>query len=264
MIAIVWVVSAVISLAPILGWKDDDFDRRITEEKRCLVSQDIAYQIFATMFSFYGPSALVLILYYRIYLVAKKRIRRKSSSAAKGKAKVRRPHSCPPVPTTCISSTEMTTMTYNISSSNGSGSSDNSYQILVSANSRHLLLPPHPYQVTTSGHLSHNGHNGHNNNTNGTPIVPDFISGASTSDALEQLEQLEVPSVSEFQRDSCSSNSNNVSFDATSTVNGQDKAKPLALKRLKFRRKCINDREVENKRERKAAKTLAIITGIVS
>lgn len=65
MIAIVWVVSAVISLAPILGWKDDDFDRRISEEKRCLVSQDIAYQIFATMFSFYGPSALVLILYYR-------------------------------------------------------------------------------------------------------------------------------------------------------------------------------------------------------
>ena len=277
MIATVWIVSAVISLAPILGWKDSDFDRRIEEEKRCLVSQDISYQIFATMFSFYGPSALVLILYYRIYLVAKKRIRRKSSSAAK--ARVRRPHSCPPVPNTYISSTEMTTMTYNISSSNGSNASSDgmgsahSYQILVSTNSRHLLIPPQPYQMTTN-HLTisnHNNHSNHNHlktehNSNGSvvapAIAPDFISGASTSDCLEQLD---VPSI-EFQRDSNSSNSNNVSFDATNLsndkTNGGTKIKPQPLKRLKFRRKCINEREVENKRERKAAKTLAIITGI--
>ncbi|CAG2175895.1 unnamed protein product, partial [Oppiella nova] len=263
MIAVVWVVSAVISLAPILGWKDSDFDRRIQEEKRCLVSQDISYQIFATMVSFYGPSTLVLILYYRIYLVAKKRIRRKSSSAVK--AKCRRPHSCPPVPNTYISSTEMTTMTYNISSSNGSNASSdngsaNSYQILVSAHSRHLLLPPQPYQSTTTPCV--------NGTSTSNPIVSDFISCASTSDCLEQLD---VPSI-ELQRDSNSSNSNNVSFDDHSThvsnghsnghSNGGPKSRAQPLKRLKFRRKCINEREVENKRERKAAKTLAIITGI--
>ncbi|CAG2114023.1 unnamed protein product [Medioppia subpectinata] len=120
MIAVVWVVSAVISLAPILGWKDSDFERRINEEKRCLVSQDVSYQIFATMFSFYGPSALVLILYYRIYLVAKKRIRRKSSGGVRAKGHKRLGCAAQAhhqsVPNTYISGTEMTTMTYNISS----------------------------------------------------------------------------------------------------------------------------------------------------
>jgi len=243
MILTVWIISAVITLGPILGWKDIDFVRRIEEEKKCLVSQDVSYQIFATLLSFYGPSALVLILYYRIYLVAKKRIRRKSSSAVNRRA--RRPNSCPPVGNALISSTEMTTITYNISSSNASSEngSANSYQILVSTNSRHLLLPPQPFPPAV----------------NTTAIVPDFISTASTSDYLEVLD---------VQRDSTSSNSNNLSFDSsngtTIHINGdsnQHKSRSQPLKRLKFKKKSTNAREVENKRERKAAKTLAIITG---
>jgi 5-hydroxytryptamine receptor 1 len=257
MIITVWVISAVISLAPILGWKDSDFNRRIEEEKKCLVSQDISYQIFATVFSFYGPSALVLILYYRIYLVAKKRIRRKSSSAVNRKQG--RPNSCPSAPNTYTSSTEMTTMTCNISSSNASSDngSSSSYQILVSTNTRHLL-PPQPYPPVINTTAT-------NTTTNTTSIVPDFISGASTSDYLEVLE---VPSI-EFQKDSNSSVSvNNNSFDLSNCaiihINGDPnvhKLRSQPLKRLKMRKKAANEREIVNKRERKAAKTLAIITG---
>ncbi|XP_055939221.1 5-hydroxytryptamine receptor 2B-like [Argiope bruennichi] len=76
-IALVWGVAFLVSFAPILGWKDDKFLYRIQEEKRCLLSQDIGYQIFATCATFYVPLVLILILYWRIYQVARRRIRRR-------------------------------------------------------------------------------------------------------------------------------------------------------------------------------------------
>ncbi|GIY33076.1 5-hydroxytryptamine receptor [Caerostris darwini] len=44
---------------------------------RCLLSQDMGYQIFATCATFYAPLVIILILYWRIYLVARGRIRRR-------------------------------------------------------------------------------------------------------------------------------------------------------------------------------------------
>ncbi|KFM77404.1 5-hydroxytryptamine receptor 2B, partial [Stegodyphus mimosarum] len=43
----------------------------------CLVSQDSGYQIFATCATFYVPLVAILILYWQIYQVARKRIRHK-------------------------------------------------------------------------------------------------------------------------------------------------------------------------------------------
>lgn len=54
LIVAVWVVSLGISLAPQLGWKDPDYLDRIADGT-CLVSQDPAYQIFATCATFYLP-----------------------------------------------------------------------------------------------------------------------------------------------------------------------------------------------------------------
>ncbi|KPM04478.1 5-hydroxytryptamine receptor 2B-like protein [Sarcoptes scabiei] len=68
MIFLIWLISLVISLAPILGWRDQDFYQRI-EHKQCLLSQDVAYQIFATFASFYLPLLLILLLYWRIFQV---------------------------------------------------------------------------------------------------------------------------------------------------------------------------------------------------
>lgn len=82
MILIVWVVAVMVSLAPILGWKDPGFNERI-DQKQCLVSQDIAYQFFATMATFYVPLIVILVLYWRIFQTARKRIRRKVENAAR-------------------------------------------------------------------------------------------------------------------------------------------------------------------------------------
>lgn len=88
MIAAVWSVSLLISLAPILGWKDPDFLKRIETEKVCLISQDIAYQIFATVSSFYAPLVVILFLYWRIYKVSTKE-KKKKCSKKRSKKKIR-------------------------------------------------------------------------------------------------------------------------------------------------------------------------------
>ncbi|KAH9397017.1 G-protein coupled receptor [Tyrophagus putrescentiae] len=73
-ILLIWLFSGVISLGPMLGWKDADFEERIIHQKLCLVSQAMSYQVFATVFSFYAPSALLCFLYYRIFKVAQSRL----------------------------------------------------------------------------------------------------------------------------------------------------------------------------------------------
>lgn len=44
MIFMVWFAAVVVSLAPQFGWKDPGYLSRIEEEK-CMVSQDVAYQV---------------------------------------------------------------------------------------------------------------------------------------------------------------------------------------------------------------------------
>lgn len=82
MIAVIWCVSTLISAAPLMGWKDTEWHGRVHKNKICLVSQDLYYQVFATMTSFYLPLGVILILYWRIYQAARKRIRRKIGARA--------------------------------------------------------------------------------------------------------------------------------------------------------------------------------------
>jgi 5-hydroxytryptamine receptor 1 len=69
MIIAVWTVAGIVSIAPLFGWKDPEFVIRIEQEKRCLISQDIGYQIFATIATFYGPLIFILALYWKIFQV---------------------------------------------------------------------------------------------------------------------------------------------------------------------------------------------------
>lgn len=69
-IIIIWTISLIISIAPILGWKDPEFEFRLQVQKICLISQDTGYQIVATFASFFGPIIVVLILYWKIFKVS--------------------------------------------------------------------------------------------------------------------------------------------------------------------------------------------------
>lgn len=80
MIVVVWGVALVVSLAPQIpqfGWKDPDYLYRINVKKQCLVSQDLGYQIFATSSTFYVPLLVIFVLYWKIFQTARKRIRKR-------------------------------------------------------------------------------------------------------------------------------------------------------------------------------------------
>ncbi|XP_015608968.1 5-hydroxytryptamine receptor [Cephus cinctus] len=76
LVVAVWVVSLGVSLAPQLGWKDPEYLDRIANGT-CLLSQDPAYQIFATCATFYVPLLVILFLYWRIFQAARRRIRKR-------------------------------------------------------------------------------------------------------------------------------------------------------------------------------------------
>ncbi|XP_034247651.1 5-hydroxytryptamine receptor-like [Thrips palmi] len=84
MILVVWLVAFMVCIAPMLGWKDPGWDERVTLDQECMVSQDIAYQIFATASSFYLPLLVILGLYWRIFQTARRRIRRRVQTSAVG------------------------------------------------------------------------------------------------------------------------------------------------------------------------------------
>ncbi|VDK73406.1 unnamed protein product [Litomosoides sigmodontis] len=76
MLGIIWFLSLLISLAPMFGWKDNDFYRRVMEQHVCLISQQISYQIFSTATAFYIPLCAIISIYYKIMRAAKSRFKR--------------------------------------------------------------------------------------------------------------------------------------------------------------------------------------------
>ncbi|CAF4278465.1 unnamed protein product [Rotaria socialis] len=74
MIAGVWILSALVSLPPILGWGRPSENLPI-----CQVNPKLHYQVFATMLSFYIPLIAVLIIYANIYRTARTAMDSRSS-----------------------------------------------------------------------------------------------------------------------------------------------------------------------------------------
>uniref|UniRef100_A0A2I3GKC3 G-protein coupled receptors family 1 profile domain-containing protein n=1 Tax=Nomascus leucogenys TaxID=61853 RepID=A0A2I3GKC3_NOMLE len=74
MIALTWVLSALIALAPLLfGW-GEVYDARL---QRCQVSQEPSYAVFSTCGAFCLPLGVVLFVYWKIYKAAEFRFGRR-------------------------------------------------------------------------------------------------------------------------------------------------------------------------------------------
>ncbi|XP_058040230.1 5-hydroxytryptamine receptor 5A isoform X2 [Ahaetulla prasina] len=71
MITVTWLLSAIISLAPLLfGWGET-----YTEDNaECQVSREPSYTVFSTCGAFYLPLCVVLFVYWKIYKAARFRI----------------------------------------------------------------------------------------------------------------------------------------------------------------------------------------------
>lgn len=72
-IAAIWILSLLLSVGPVFGWRDDQYDTRILQGE-CLISQEVSFQIFATTVAFYGPLIGILVLYGLIFQRTRSRV----------------------------------------------------------------------------------------------------------------------------------------------------------------------------------------------
>ncbi|XP_038651383.1 alpha-1A adrenergic receptor-like isoform X1 [Scyliorhinus canicula] len=64
----VWLLSIVISIGPLLGWKQP----APLNERECQITEEPGYALFSSLGSFYIPLTVILVMYCRVYIVAKR------------------------------------------------------------------------------------------------------------------------------------------------------------------------------------------------
>ena len=72
LIALVWVCSSLISFPAIAWWRAVSSP---SPEGTCVFTDNIGYLAFSSVISFYGPLAMMLIVYFRIYRAATEQMR---------------------------------------------------------------------------------------------------------------------------------------------------------------------------------------------
>ncbi|GAB1598633.1 alpha-1A adrenergic receptor [Argonauta hians] len=77
----IWVLSVIISVAPLIGWKDPPDPNPFV----CTVTQQLGYVIFSVSGSFYIPLLIIIIVYFRIYKEAEKQYRFLSTGMKRAK-----------------------------------------------------------------------------------------------------------------------------------------------------------------------------------
>ncbi|XP_053284999.1 alpha-1A adrenergic receptor [Pleuronectes platessa] len=64
----VWVLSVVISIGPLFGWKQPPSP----DDTVCPITEEPFYALFSSLGSFYIPLVVILVMYCRVYIVAKR------------------------------------------------------------------------------------------------------------------------------------------------------------------------------------------------
>ena len=245
-----WAVALVVSVAPLFGWRDEKFLDRVNEEQLCLISQDISYQIFATCATFYVPLAVILIVYWKIFQTARRRIRKHAND---NKAPV----------SSAATATAAATAASDQQQTGGEGKNNKKIRWFPCRSTMSSANVDDDHRAASDAGPS-----------GGSPTVGASSHAATNKhgepdDAHQRLQQqqqttaftIEIPPVDNIQE-----NQHNGSSSAANLISQQPKksqasaaassAPPATADNMRRRRETL-----EAKRERKAAKTLAIITG---
>ncbi|XP_068131024.1 alpha-1D adrenergic receptor [Hyperolius riggenbachi] len=67
-IVVLWLSSMVISIGPLLGWKEPP----PPDDSQCTITEEPGYALFSSLFSFYLPLMVILIMYFKVYIVARR------------------------------------------------------------------------------------------------------------------------------------------------------------------------------------------------
>ncbi|XP_054630863.1 adrenoceptor alpha 1Aa [Dunckerocampus dactyliophorus] len=67
-VLLLWVLSVTISIGPLFGWKEPAPE----DDSICKITEEPGYAIFSAVGSFYLPLAIILSMYCRVYVVARR------------------------------------------------------------------------------------------------------------------------------------------------------------------------------------------------
>ncbi|KAL7078433.1 hypothetical protein ACQ4LE_002619 [Meloidogyne hapla] len=252
MLFVIWVFSLLISLAPqfeFLHLKDKGFVSRVEDQKICLISQDIAYQVFSTSTAFYIPLCAIIIIYYKIMRAAKKRFRRERDRRTLNRGVI--DDSSVPLKT----SKQMDLEEQNSSPIAQKYTSDEKNNNCTSAllqkqqqNGRHISVTNKPISEISPK----------NNNNNSNQSEEFYQNKQKLNSKIESLDIAET----EFQANETFKNGINKNGDIEQQKQLITFPKHLKIIAERGRKKRNGKKEsVETRRERKAWRTLAIITG---
>lgn len=91
MIVLVWLLSVLISLPPVIWRQRGNTNKTVDimeSHEECLIKHNIGFALYSTFGAFYIPLFLILILYYRIYHAAKSLYDKRGASHRIGKQAV--------------------------------------------------------------------------------------------------------------------------------------------------------------------------------
>ena len=80
MIGLIWIISGLISVPPLLGWNDwpDDF----SQSTPCTLTQERGYVVYSSSGSFFIPLVIMTVVYIKIFAATRRRLREKAKLTA--------------------------------------------------------------------------------------------------------------------------------------------------------------------------------------
>ncbi|XP_065283907.1 probable G-protein coupled receptor No18 [Dermacentor albipictus] len=79
-IVLVWAISGLISVPPLIGW--NDWPEQFDETSPCQLTEERGYVLYSASGSFFAPLLIMTIVYFKIYLATRRRLRKRAKAVA--------------------------------------------------------------------------------------------------------------------------------------------------------------------------------------
>ena len=79
-IALIWAISALISIPPLIGW--NDWPAIFDEDTPCKLSEEKSYVMYSASGSFFIPLIIMTVVYFKIFKATRRRLRDRAKASA--------------------------------------------------------------------------------------------------------------------------------------------------------------------------------------
>jgi len=79
-IALIWAISALISIPPLIGW--NDWPAEFNDDTPCKLSEEKSYLIYSSSGSFFIPLIIMTVVYFKIFKATRRRLRDRAKASA--------------------------------------------------------------------------------------------------------------------------------------------------------------------------------------